>query len=229
MNKYTNGFSFYASICFAIAAMYELYLFLFGLKYGFYFSTLMFFIAEMGLAVSLFLRKKIPLMASAGLISVLQVVGLISSATGEYAHFSLPAFLALLSYVSLAATVFLSLKERSVVSKLWFISGSVYFVELLYSFVSSFSNNSFKARALVWFVEVIFALGLIFTGLWIKGEYNLLNCANTKNEPHTNIATVPGKRDILGNADKIKEYKALLDAGIITQEEYETKKKQLLG
>ena len=31
------------------------------------------------------------------------------------------------------------------------------------------------------------------------------------------------------NADEIKKYKELLDGGIITQEEFDAKKKQLLG
>ncbi len=31
------------------------------------------------------------------------------------------------------------------------------------------------------------------------------------------------------NADEIKKYKELLDIGAITQEEYDAKKKQLLG
>ena len=32
-----------------------------------------------------------------------------------------------------------------------------------------------------------------------------------------------------GNAAELKQYKELLDAGIITQEEFDAKKKQLLG
>ena len=31
------------------------------------------------------------------------------------------------------------------------------------------------------------------------------------------------------NADELKKYKELLDSGIITQEEFDAKKKQLLG
>lgn len=38
----------------------------------------------------------------------------------------------------------------------------------------------------------------------------------------------PKKDSQIGNADKIKEYKELLDLGIITQEEFEQKKKELL-
>ena len=33
----------------------------------------------------------------------------------------------------------------------------------------------------------------------------------------------------LSSADEIKKFKELLEAGIITQEEFDTKKKQLLG
>ena len=32
-----------------------------------------------------------------------------------------------------------------------------------------------------------------------------------------------------GTADELKKYKELLDAGVITQEEFDLKKKQLLG
>ena len=34
---------------------------------------------------------------------------------------------------------------------------------------------------------------------------------------------------MIGGADEILKYKALLDSGLITQEEFEFKKKQILG
>jgi hypothetical protein len=34
---------------------------------------------------------------------------------------------------------------------------------------------------------------------------------------------------VIGGADKLKMYKELLDSGIITQEEFDAKKKQVLG
>jgi hypothetical protein len=42
-------------------------------------------------------------------------------------------------------------------------------------------------------------------------------------EPHTADSTV------LGTAEELKNYKELLDSGVITQEEFDAKKKQLLG
>ena len=45
-----------------------------------------------------------------------------------------------------------------------------------------------------------------------------------KNTTEQTIISTP-----LSNAEELKKYKDLLDAGIITQEEFDAKKKQLLG
>jgi len=45
-------------------------------------------------------------------------------------------------------------------------------------------------------------------------------------EKRSNSTTQP---QVVSNADELKKYKDLLDSGVITQEEFDTKKKQLLG
>ena len=47
-----------------------------------------------------------------------------------------------------------------------------------------------------------------------------------KNKPTAENTTVVQNSD---EADKLKKYKDLLDSGVITQEEFDAKKKQLLG
>ena len=42
------------------------------------------------------------------------------------------------------------------------------------------------------------------------------------------IHTKSVSSDIIGGADKLKIYKELLDSGVITQEEFDVKKKQIL-
>jgi len=37
------------------------------------------------------------------------------------------------------------------------------------------------------------------------------------------------QKNVFVNAEELKKYKVLLDSGIITQEEFDAKKKQLLG
>lgn len=48
---------------------------------------------------------------------------------------------------------------------------------------------------------------------------------DTKAVPQQDTSSVPAQ----GTADELRKYKELLDAGIITQEEFDTKKNQLLG
>ena len=72
-----------------------------------------------------------------------------------------------------------------------------------------------------------------WTGFWcgfIFGVLGLIIVAVQKNQnvnstPTTNI----NNNTIQNNANELKAYKELLDSGAITQEEYETKKKQLLN
>lgn len=46
---------------------------------------------------------------------------------------------------------------------------------------------------------------------------------------NSNNQTVIHKEEQLSSADELKKYKDLLDSGVITQEEFDAKKKQLLG
>ena len=88
-------------------------------------------------------------------------------------------------------------------------------------------------------VELAVMKGLMIRGNGFKYKIYLLNNAE---ELKTTImdsltiysaesaATTGIKQEILpSNADELKKYKDLLDSGIITQEEFDAKKKQLLG
>ena len=62
----------------------------------------------------------------------------------------------------------------------------------------------------------------MFSCLWIKeslevSEENMYKCASTYCQ-----------EEYVGGADKIRVYKELLDSGVITQKEFETKKREIL-
>ena len=88
-------------------------------------------------------------------------------------------------------------------------------------------------------VELVSMKGLMIRGNGFKYKINLLSNAEELKTtimdslatlPSKNIAATEIKQEILpSNADELKKYKELLDSGIITQEEFDTKKKQLLG
>lgn len=55
----------------------------------------------------------------------------------------------------------------------------------------------------------------------------VLNYISSNGEEKSN--TAENNKPNVSNADKLKKYKDLLDSGVITQEEFDAKKKQLLG
>ncbi|MBE6534549.1 MAG: SHOCT domain-containing protein [Ruminococcaceae bacterium] len=75
------------------------------------------------------------------------------------------------------------------------------------------------------------AEGNIILGNWSPEKRNLL--ANKIREIVDNCQEVPSASPVvvsnISSADELKKFKDLLDAGIITQEEFDAKKKQLLG
>lgn len=83
-------------------------------------------------------------------------------------------------------------------------------------------------------VETTKTQGLKITGAGIKYDIHLIeNAEEMKNILMDMLAKVQHEQPVVAvvgsSANDIKEYKELLDAGIITQEEFDAKKKQLLG
>ena len=56
-----------------------------------------------------------------------------------------------------------------------------------------------------------------------------LGLVERQDESNKPIETVVKQEIPQSNADELAKFKSLLDSGIITQEEFEAKKKQLLG
>lgn len=89
-------------------------------------------------------------------------------------------------------------------------------------------------------VEFASLKGLLVRGNGIKYKINLLaNADEMKTTIMDSIAALPTENIVAAtetkqeiqpsSADELKKYKELLDSGVITQEEFDTKKKQLLG
>ena len=78
-------------------------------------------------------------------------------------------------------------------------------------------------------MAIVFSvLCIIFIALQIMRAVFTKNASQTKKARKAEKAE-KAENTLLGNADELKKYKDLLDSGIITQEEFDAKKKQLLG
>ena len=89
-------------------------------------------------------------------------------------------------------------------------------------------------------VEFASRKGLLVRGNGIKYKINLLaNADEIKTTIMDSIAALPAENIVAAteikqeiqpsSADELKKYKELLDSGVVTQEEFDAKKKQLLG
>ena len=76
---------------------------------------------------------------------------------------------------------------------------------------------------------LIFAIFVpIIPPILLQDKMNNIAMANdTQSISAPKVETVNGAT--IGIADELKKYKELLDGGVITQEEFDAKKKQLLG
>ena len=78
-------------------------------------------------------------------------------------------------------------------------------------------------------------VAILFVSIWLKENIAPAKAktATPVNECATfnpqNVSSGSVSTDMIGGADKLKLYKDLLDSGAITQEEFDIKKKQILG
>ena len=75
-------------------------------------------------------------------------------------------------------------------------------------------------------------VALAFAGMWLKDDITTVAVAPVNEyatfNPQGYSSTI-SSNDAIGGADKLMMYKELLDSGTITQEEFNVKKKQILG
>lgn len=172
----------------------------------------------LGLAVTLLLEKRKWLFGLLIATTLLRLIQLI-----EYEHgFSLRLFLAALTYALLALLIFLSLRERPIARKCWFIP---VISAVLWFFLSTVPYGYFQEilfyRQFI-LMRLLEFLGLVFLCLWVKCGC-VPGVSVSRSQAHSNSVAA-----CIGNADKLKMYKSLLDHGAITEEEFQAKKAELL-
>lgn len=131
------------------------------------------------------------------------------------------------------ALILLTLKKNAVAQKIWFAPG----VALLLGNLFNWIDYGYFSVIWIYWIYILFSLveigGLILIGLWVKEHDSTSPKAEPINEysnfDSQDFYSVPLSNIIIGGADKLKTCSELLELGIITQEEFNAKKKQILG
>ncbi len=98
------------------------------------------------------------------------------------------------------------------------------FVIVYVYFNSQGISNIYISEDFIVVLIIILAMCIILNSIWAIVNYISENSKSSKI-----TKTVIKQETYQNSADELKKYKDLLDSGIITQEEFEVKKKQLLG
>lgn len=178
-----------------------------------------------GFAVVLFMKNKKALLAVAGANTVLNMYFLIQ-------NFSLFNLFDFIAYAALIIIIILALKSNISATKIWFSAAVLLFVGSLIMWIEYgyFSYLSAAWKSIL--VTIIECVALMLSGMWIKNDLSPAETTQANECATFNPQAIGGtqaKADVIGGTDKLKMYKELLDSETITQEEFDQKKKQILG
>lgn len=228
MTKTESGkkYALIAAICYAVYAIYNIIDVIIYVSNHEYATItvfkILFWIRMLGMAVALFVKNQKIVIAAAGVNALL-------GAYYTVTYFSLWNLCDFLAYASVVVFVILTLKGNDVVKKIWFVPAAVLLLGCVIDWIEFLSATWIWKSMLVSIVEIV---ALLFAGMWVKeivapAEASPVNEYATFNPQSVN--STPASSSAIGGADKLKMYKDLLESGTITQEEFDAKKKQILG
>ncbi len=228
MTKTESGkkYALIAAICYAVYAIYNI---IDGIIYvsNYEYATItvfniLFWIGMLGMAVALFVKNQKIVIAAAGVNTLLGAYYIVT-------YFSLWNLCDFLAYASVVVFVILTLKGNDVVKKIWFVPAAVLLLGCVIDWIEFLSATWIWKSMLVSIVEIV---ALLFVGMWIKEDATPAEAAPVNEYATFNPQSVYSTTAVsstIGGADKLKMYKDLLDSGTITQEEFDAKKKEILG
>ena len=150
----------------------------------------------------------------------------------------------LLPYLGLIVIIILSSKKNQIINKIWFIPATIClvtncvarslygdFFEDFDAFLSCFNLINFRWFSIAYISPILRIVGLFFAGLSFTNLSlgNVTSFFHQNPKPNTSSFSQPVQSSVIGSAEQIKMYKELLDQDIITKEEFEEKKKQVLN
>lgn len=115
---------------------------------------------------------------------------------------------------------------------LCFLPGGIYLISQLIIWIQrGYFSNIGNGTGRTMILTIIRVAAMVLAGLWLKETIYVVEPSVNKSqyEKFNSQSTIPQQNNLIGGADKLKSYKVLLDSGTITQEEFDAKKKQILG
>lgn len=226
MEKNISSLRYVAGACFAGTTVLCL---ISRFQYGFGFWGSLCLAGYALIAVSMFASLPILTSAGAGLLAVNSIRNLIiyfgyiiEDGFAWFPKYRLFEEILFLAFCVLLIVVGINKKSAK---QLGFVAGGVYVLSYaIYWIGNKVANGSFGLSFRSFLFFVLFTVGAFMIGMAV-------DCINTKASTGTNeeTGTAAFSTPAEGQVERLTKLKTLLDSGIISQEEFETKKKQISG
>ena len=219
--KNQKTFSLIAGICFAILPLFSIINYI---RYEYFsFDAFLYLSCFVGLAVITFIKKKaLPFVIVSGIFATICLYNLCRS----FYIFNIIDFLiySTLVFVALINCIPALHKKTKIQKYICFIPSALLVLNWIIQMVMGYHFD---------FLNLLSVLtegaALLFAGFWLVDEYEPETTTEVLTfTPASSTPTCPSAPNTIGGADKLMTYKKLLDEGIITQEEFEEKKKKVL-
>lgn len=136
-----------------------------------------------------------------------------------------------LMLLSAAAFLLAVIQKNNGLTKIYYYTPAISFIALAvfaiyaYAFAEHDTTNWREEWTINWLFYVVIAIHIVTIAFSILLKLNKFEPAAARAVDRKRVDS----EQTVSSADELKKYKELLDAGVITQEEFDTKKKQLLG
>lgn len=232
--------SIIAGICFAISSLFSI---ISVVRYGVSsFVTLLFLFAVIGMAVITFMNKKgLPFVIVSGVYALLCLVNWFI-----YSHLGMPEYYYIfyvITFLAYSTLAFLALincipalhRNTKIQRYICFVPSGLYVLSWLFQniYLNYYYSHYYSYHYSIDFLNLlgmlIWSAALLFAGFWLVDEYKPEAVSEDFSFTHkTGAPAAPMAKSDIDATEKIMAYKNLLDEGIITQQEFEEMKKQVL-
>lgn len=232
ISKDSRLYAYLAAVCYIVSAIYQ---FVHVINYthpSFMYDIVPIIICIVFFAALLLCNKKALLVAMA-LQVLYDLYGLID-------YFYITSIIYLVASILLLAIVFSALKEKYNLPRFWYLPAILYaisFIIVIFKdcqyYMDEYSCSTLGEVFKDGFIEfewilmwgIIPAAAYALVGLWLKvADHPPI--PKPVNAAPAASPSCPSQAEVI---ERLKEYKSLLDCGAITEEEFQKKKKEILG
>lgn len=185
-------------------------------------STLVYVIAVIALGVLIIISKSnkanIGIVIAAGIIAVIGLLSWTDCLDGYFYIFDVYCFFSFVGFAALFAVALISCLDKlsSQLGFLAIIPAVLLGISALLCLIINIRRETGWSVILLLTLLLLYVAAAVLFGLWL---YPYKSTAAQSGKPHSAV----------GSAEQLTELKALLDMGALTQEEFDAKKREILG